>query len=165
MRTAVQLRLRTADPDRARTEVVAGTPCDVVRGALGPVAIFEAREVVAYLLWRRRRARVYVFRTLDVDDHLAASVPGVSPRVRLLLEVRSAGRVRRVRALFEYLLRTLRDPSALPDTFYVRVGAVLGGRLPPYKIHTSLLDLPARPSGPKPRARAVPRRSRSEEAS
>ena len=139
MRTAVQLRLRTSDEERPRTEVIGGTPCAVTEGALGPVVLFEPGQIVAYLLRRRRRARIFVFRTLDVDDRLAATVPGVAPRVRLLMDLRTLGRIRRVRALFVYLLRSGRVPSALPDDFYVRVGAVLGGRLPAHKVLLGLL--------------------------
>jgi hypothetical protein len=97
------------------------------------------------MIHRRRRARVFVFRTLAVDDRLAATVPGVSPRVRLLFEVRTRGRIRRARGLFEYLLRMGRDPSALPDDFYVRVGAVLNGRLPAHKVLGALLASSACP--------------------
>jgi hypothetical protein len=140
MRTAVQLRLRSHDPDDARSEVLGGAPCSVNEGKLGPVALFESGEVVAYLLHRRRRARVFVFRTLDVDDRLAATVPGVSPRVRLLFEVRTPGRIRRTRALFAYLVRTGHDPSGLVDEFYIRVGAVLNGRLPAHRVLLPLLQ-------------------------
>jgi hypothetical protein len=142
MKTAVQLRHPAGD-DLPRSELLGGTPCDVVAGALGPVALFPSEEVVAYLLRRQRRVRLFVFRTLAVDDRLAATVPGVRPKVRLLLELRTAGRIRRVRALFAYLLRTNRNPSSLTDGFYVRVGILLAGRLPAHKILLSLL-LPGR---------------------
>ena len=66
-------------------------------------------------------------------------MPGVRPRVQLLMELRTAGRIRLVKSLFAYLVRTGRDPSALPDIFYIRVAAALGGRLPPHKILVSLL--------------------------
>jgi hypothetical protein len=147
MRTAVQLRLRSDDRDDACTEVLGGTPASMTRGTRGPVTLFEPGEVVAYMIHRRRRARVFVFRTLDVDDRLAATVPGVSPRVRLLFEVRTPGRIRRTRALFAYLMRTGHDASDLPDEFYVRVGAVLNGRLPAHKV---LLPLLASPGGSRP---------------
>ena len=81
--------------------------------------------------------------TLEVDDRLAATVPGVSPRVRLLLELHTALRIRRARALFAYLERTHCDPSALSNGFYVRVGVALSGRLPEPKILRSFLS-PAR---------------------
>jgi hypothetical protein len=145
MRTAVQLRPRSGDEERPRTEVIGATAWSVVTGTLGPIVLFEPGQIVAYLLRRRRRARIFVFRTLDVDDRLAAHVPGVSPRVRLLMELRTAGRIRRARGLFEYLQRTGLDPSALPDIFYLRVAAALGGRLPGHKILRSLLS----PSAPK----------------
>ena len=146
MRTAVQIRPRTGDGDGPRTEVVCGSPCAVATGALGPVALFGSGEIVAYLLRRRRRLRLFVFRTLDVDDRLAATVPGVSPRVRLLFEVHTPLRIRRARALFAYLARTRRDPSALTDGFYVRVGVALAGRLPEPQILRSFLCPPRAPS-------------------
>jgi hypothetical protein len=139
MKTAVQLRALAGD-ERPRAELLFGTPCDVGEGTLGPVARFESGEVVAYQIRSRRRRRLFVFRTLEVDDAFAVAVPGVRPRVKLLLELRTAGRIRLVRSLFAYLTRTCRDPSALPDSFYARVGAMLGGRLPGYKILPSLLS-------------------------
>lgn len=138
MRTGVQLRLAAGD-GLPRSELLAGVPCEVVSGAMGPVALFRPGEIVAYLLRGRRRGRLFVFRTLDVDDRLAASVPGVRPRVQLLLELHTAGRIRRGRDLFAYLGRTGRDPSGLADPLYVRVSAVLGGRLPAHTILVSLL--------------------------
>ena len=144
MKTAVQLRT-SVGAEQPRAEILFGAPCDVDEGTLGPVAHFESGEVVAYQIRSRRRRRLFVFRTLDVDDALAVALPGVRPRVRLLLELRTAGRIRLIQGLFAYLARTGRVPSELPDTFYVRVGAVLGGRLPGYKILPSLLP----GSGPK----------------
>src|SRR5580704_5415868 len=122
MRTAVQLRT-LAGEERARAELLFGTPLDIGEGRLGPVARFESGEIVAYEIRSRRRRRLFVFRTLEVDDALAVALPGVRPRVQLLMEVRTAGRMRLVRGLFAYLTRTGWDPSALPDTFYTRVGA------------------------------------------
>jgi hypothetical protein len=139
MKTAVQLRVAYGG-DLPRTELLCGARCEVARGALGPVALFAPGELVAYLVVNRRRRRLFVFRTLDVDDVLAATLPGVRPRVRLLIELKTAGRVRLVRMLLDYLARSGRDPSTLPDGFYVRVGAALGGRLPTHKILRSLLD-------------------------
>lgn len=128
MKTAVQVRLPSAD-EHPRAVLVSGRPCGVCVGRLGPVAVFAPGEIVAYLLRSRRRPRLFVFRTLIVDDRLAAAVPGVRPRVRLLFQLRTHGRIRRAQRLFAYLKRTERDPSALADDFYVRAGFVLGGRL------------------------------------
>jgi hypothetical protein len=141
MKTAVQLRT-SAGPERPRAELLFGTPFDLKEGTLGPVARFESGEVVAYQIRRRRRRRLFVFRTLDVDDAFAVAVPGVRPRVQLLMELRTAGRIRLVKSLFAYLVRTNRDPSALTDAFYVRVGNALAGRLPVHKILLSLLSPP-----------------------
>jgi hypothetical protein len=139
MKTVVQLRTLAGD-ERPRAELLFGTPCDLGEGTLGPVARFESGEIVAYQVRSRRRWRLFVFRTLDVDDAFAVAVPGVRPRVQLLLQLRTAGRIRIARSLFAYLVRTGRDPSALPDVFYTRVGAMLGGRLTGHKILPSLLS-------------------------
>jgi hypothetical protein len=138
MRTAVQLR-HPAGKDVPRSELLFGTPAALVAGALGPIALFEPGELVAYRIRYRRRTRVFVFRTLDVHDRLAASVPGVKPQVQLLLDLHSTGRARLVRGLFAYLTKHRHDPGVLPNSFYVRAGAVLGGRLPAHKILVSLL--------------------------
>jgi hypothetical protein len=95
---------------------------------------------------------------LDVDDPLAASVPGVRPHVELLLELGTRGRTRLVRGLFAYLAKDAHDPSRLPDAFYVRVGFALGGRRPPHKILVSLLkqSTSGRRQGHRPRRRREP---------
>ncbi|MDP9002457.1 MAG: hypothetical protein M3O46_20385 [Myxococcota bacterium] len=144
MNTAVQLR-PIATRDSPRSDLVYGTPCEIVPGTLGPVALFASGELVAYLLRSCRRGRLFVFRTLVVDDRLAAALPGVRPRVQLLLDTDSAGRSRLLRRLFTYLVKTSRDPARLPDGFFVRVGVALAGRLPAHKILLSLLSSPPTP--------------------
>jgi hypothetical protein len=139
MKTAVQLRSGDGTAGRVRCAIVYGPPHASVPGRLGPVAIFEPGAIVAYEVSGGRRARLFVFRTLVVDDRLAATVPGVWPRVRLLAALRTAGRARLAARLFAYLLRSGRCPCGMPDAFYVRVGAVLAGRLPRQKVLRSLL--------------------------
>jgi hypothetical protein len=159
MKTAVQLRTLAGD-ERPRAELLFGTPCDLGEGRLGPVARFESGEVVAYQIRSRRRRRLFVFRTLEVDDAFAVAVPGVRPHVQLLLELHTAGRIRLVRSLFTYLTRTGQDPSALPDSFYARVGAMLGGRLPGHKILPSLLSAyRPKPKRARARRRVSPRKT------
>jgi hypothetical protein len=143
MNTAVQLR-PIATRDLPRCDLVHGTPREIVAGRLGPVALFASGELVAYLLRSRRRTRLFVFRTLVVDDRLAAALPGVRPRVQLLVDTHSTGRSRLVQRLFAYLANTSRNPAGLPDAFYVRVGVALAGRLPARKILLALL--PSQPA-------------------
>jgi hypothetical protein len=138
MKTAVQLR-PIAVANLPRCDLVQGAPLTVLAGGLGGVALFAAGDLVAYRLRGTRLHRLYVFRTLDVADPLATSLPGVRPRVRLLPELHSAGRVRLARTLFAYLTRTGCEPSLLADAFYLRVGVVLAGRLPARKILLSIL--------------------------
>ncbi len=141
MNTAVQLRPpRPEEPETPLSEIVHGTPDAVREGRLGPIALFPGGALVAYLLRCRRSHSLYVFRTLDTDDRLAARLPGVVPGVRLLVSVRSKGRARLVQRLFAYLARHGPDPAVLPDRFWFRLGAVLGGRLPRHKILLSLLS-------------------------
>jgi hypothetical protein len=141
MNTAVQLRpARPDEPETPVSEIVHGAPKTVREGRFGPIALFRSDSLVAYLLRSRRRHSLYVFRTLCADDRLAARLPGVVPGVRLLVSVRSKGRSRLVQRLFTYLARHGRDPAALPDRFWFRLGAVLGGRLPRHKILVSLLS-------------------------
>jgi hypothetical protein len=138
MNTAVQLR---ADgDDTPRCDLLHGAPSSTAPGKVGPVALFPSGEIVAYRIRRSRRTRVLVFRTLEVDDRLAATIPGVHPRVQLLFEVRSAAHARLVRGLFGYLVRSGHNPCGLPDAFYLRVGVALAGRLSAHKILRSLLE-------------------------
>ncbi len=137
MNTAVQLR-RVAG-DAPRSDLLHGTPGSIISGRLGPVALFSPGAMVVYRIRHRRRTRLFVFRTLEVDDRLAASIPGVHPRVQLLLDVRSAEHARLVRRLLGSLVTRGDDPCALPDAFYLRVGAALTGHLPPHKMVHSLL--------------------------
>jgi hypothetical protein len=135
-------------------------PASALRSPLGPlVAFLDDPHVVEVMLnadgvvWVEKvgegvlRAPVAMpaadaERTLAVDDRLAATIAGVRPRVQLLLQLRTPGRIGRARDFFAYLARTERDPSALADDFYVRVGAVLAGRLRSHKILLSLLPPP-----------------------
>ena len=142
MNTAVQLRLAG---DVLRSELLFGAPQRTVAGQLGPVALFCGGALVAYRVRHHRRTRLFVFRTLTGNDQLATGLPGVHPRVRLLFDVRTVARVRLVRRLFSYLVQNGSDPGDLPDGFYVRVGVVLGGRLPTHKILRSLLSSESTP--------------------
>ncbi len=137
MRTAVQIR---APRDGLRAKLLWGTPESVVRGRRGLVALFRDGEIVAYVVTTSRRSHLFVFRTLPVDDRFAARVPGVSPHVRLLIDLSTAGRIRMMQRLFAYLVNTGRDPAAMPDAFYFRVQAALAGRLPTHKVLRSLLQ-------------------------
>jgi hypothetical protein len=143
MNTAVQLR--QSGSGTPRIELVYGKPYAQVTGKLGAVALFSSGQLVAYRIRYHHKTRLFVFKTLEVDDRLAARIPGVCPHVQLLFDVRTPGRARLVRGLFAYLARA-HDPSVLPDSFYVRVGIVLGGRLPAHKILPSLLP-PLAPDG------------------
>ena len=124
MRTAVQLR----STGTLRCELLHAEPAAVVSGALGPIVVVAPDRIVAYQIRTRRGPSVFVFRTLTVDDAMAAWVPGVQPHVRLLVHVRSVLRARRVQRLLAYLVKRGPSPSLLSDGFYLRVSHMLGGR-------------------------------------
>jgi hypothetical protein len=124
MRTVVQLR---SDPSLS-CELVLGTPDGFVEGARGPIAVFGPEQIVGYVLASPTSSALVVFRTLAIDDKFAASVPGVFPRVRLLVLVRSAGRVRAAKRFFAYVRKRGIDASLLGDAFYLRANSALGGR-------------------------------------
>ncbi|MGA7123363.1 MAG: hypothetical protein WBY94_24890, partial [Polyangiaceae bacterium] len=115
-----------------------GSPLEILDGYFGPVGIFEAGTLVAYRLRWLRRTRLFVFRTLSEIDGLAAAIPGVRPRVRLLLALRCPGRIRLAGVVFSHFAAVGRDPSSLPDAFYLRMGAAIGGRLPDPRALVSL---------------------------
>jgi len=132
--TAVQLR--QSAPAR---RLLYGRPADVCPSARGAVALFPPGTLVAYELRVARRGRLFVFRTLLVDDPLAASVPGVHRRVQLLFTLRARARIERLRHLFSRLEAMGWPPAVLPDAFFIRLGAWLEGRLPPHPILASML--------------------------
>jgi hypothetical protein len=157
MNTAVQLRPIGAR-ELPRCDLVSGAPHALVAGELGPIALFGPGQLVAFRVRHLRSARLYVFRTLHTNEALTSNVTGVRPRVQLLIHLRSARRVRLARRLFAYLARTVHDPSALSDAFYVRVAAALGGRLPALKILLSLVarELLSGQAMPRPPPRRSP---------
>jgi hypothetical protein len=124
VKTAVQLRTGGG----VECALLGVEPPEVVSGALGLVALFEADQIVGYVIRSRAGRRLFVFRTLAVDDTWAASVPGVHPHVRLLVHVRSAKRVWAMKRLFAYVAARPLSPSQLSDGFYARVSHLLGGR-------------------------------------
>ena len=133
---AVHLRSEARDRN-ARTR--SSCPDRFERERVRTLAVFLPDQVVGYLLLGAGVRRLFVFRTLEKRENGAARLPGVRPRVRLLIEVRSRSRIDRLRRLFAYLLKQGFSPSALPDEFYLRVSFLLGGRLPARKVVRALL--------------------------
>ena len=106
----------------------------------GTVLVMPPGQIAFYGVWTVK-CRTFVFRTLAAPEQLASEVPGVSPDVRLLLETHSRGRLARLQQLLRYLARKGLPPSSLSDAFYLRLHAILSGKLPaPSKVIRSLLD-------------------------
>lgn len=98
----------------------------------GQIAVYCVRAV---------KCRAFLFRTLATPEPLSSELPGVTPRVRLLLQTQTLGRLARLEELFRYLARSGQQPSSLSDTFYLRLNAILAGKLPSSgKVLRSLLD-------------------------
>lgn len=138
MNTAVQLRPPSSPPPQC--EILHGTPVSVQSGARGPVAVFQPNRLVAYVMTTSaRRRRLFLFRTIGAVDATAAAVPGVHPRVALLLELKTSARIEKLRRLLGFLEKRGLEPSSMSDAFYLRVSHVLGGHLTAPKIVLSLL--------------------------
>lgn len=95
----------------------------------GSVLVVPPGQVVVYCL-RASACRAFVFRTLERLEPMSSAVPGVSPAVRLLVQTQTLGRLARLEDLVQYLAKTGRDPSSLSDVFYLRLNAILAGKLP-----------------------------------
>ena len=105
MITAVQLRKHP----NVTAQLVAGTP---VR-QINEVALFAPSQLVAYMIEGVQHTLILVFRTLAALDPSAAKLPGVHPRVSLLLEARGTLSASRLRNLFRYLSRRGLRPEDL----------------------------------------------------
>ncbi|TQF13422.1 hypothetical protein FJV41_23825 [Myxococcus llanfairpwllgwyngyllgogerychwyrndrobwllllantysiliogogogochensis] len=135
--TAIQLR----EEATLSCSLFYGAPYSQRRGHHGPIALFGANAIVGYLVVQKHRPRCWVLRTWTVGaEGELLHIPGVYPDVTKLIEVNTWGRVDRLRSLFEYLKREGVTVEQLPDSFFLRVAAVLGGRLPSAKVLPSLLS-------------------------
>jgi hypothetical protein len=106
----------------------------------GSVLVLPPGQIAVYCL-RAVKCRSFVFRTLGRPEPLATEIPGVSPCVRLLMQMHTLGRLARLEELLRYLAKTRQQPSSLSDTFYLRLHAILSGKLPSSgKVLRSLLD-------------------------
>lgn len=98
-------------------------------------------DAIAFYCLRSTRCRTFVFRTLAAPEPLCTELPGVEPAVRLLLDVDTRGRLTRMEELLRFLQRKGVAPSKLSDRFYLRLHAILRGKLPRSgKVLRSLLD-------------------------
>ena len=131
LHTAVQIR---ATP---RCELLHGQPGTLLAGQLGPVALFVPGEIVAYAI-HAPQPRVFLFRTSH-NPVAGAVLPGVYPRVHLLLALESARVARRCRRFFAVLRREGLHPSRLADAFYLRLDRVLRARAPLPRLVVALL--------------------------
>jgi hypothetical protein len=104
----------------------------------GAVLVLPPGQIALYCL-RTVKCRAFLFRTLAHPELISSEVPGVSPRVRLLLQTQTLGRLARLQELFRYLATEDLQPSFLSDRFYLRLNAILCGKLPKAKILRSLL--------------------------
>jgi hypothetical protein len=151
-RTIVQLRER-----RPSARLVYGTPEAMADGATGPLATFAPGALVGYRIESSYRHSLFLFRSLLVDDPLAAAVLGVRPRVQLLLELHTRESIRRAGRLLGHLLASGWSPDHLSDAFWGRVSSALRGRMPAQASLVSLLRFERRIALPSPTApRAFP---------
>jgi hypothetical protein len=120
--TAVRLR----DEPGLVARVIHGEP---VRTIANRVAVFSPGQLVGYMIASSEHTHTFVFRTPHRTDDRGAKLPGVEPRVALLVDARGARAASRLRNMFGYFRRRRIDPERLSPEFWVRVDALLAGRL------------------------------------
>lgn len=96
-----------------------------------PIACVQPGTIVVYCI-ATTRPHTFVFRTGPAS--LRISLFGVSQPVTLLIETRTSGRHAKLGELFAFLERRSILASTLPDSLYLRLGALLNGRLPRMKV-------------------------------
>jgi hypothetical protein len=120
------------------TSLLLGTAVATRPHPRGQVALLAPGELALYFV-RASRARAFLFRTLAAPEPITTLVPGVSEPVRLLVETASLDRSSKLARALRYLRAKGRNPSALSDDFYLRIHALLDGKLPRHKILHHLL--------------------------
>ena len=113
----------------------------VARTHDGPNEIVHmpASRVGVYCICGRRPLTV-VFRTVAGPEHGLQRIAGISMPVRRLLYTRTRARFSKVCSLFRYLVESDKNPCSMSDGFYLRVGALLAGRLPRIAVLESLVS-------------------------
>jgi hypothetical protein len=105
----------------------------------GRLAFLGPGELVLYFV-RASLPRAFLFRTLVVGEPLSTAVPGVFAPVRLLAVTATLDRSSKLARMLRYVHTTGRVASALSDDFYLRIHALLDGRLPKHKVLDHLLS-------------------------
>jgi hypothetical protein len=136
MITAVQERRGESDPSAA---VIHGKPLRTLVGRRGPIRLFHSGEIVAYVLQANGRARIFVFRTLERPVADASIVPGVQPRVRVLIVADKGRRIYRARQMLATLGRLGLQTAQISDRFYLSAATTLGNRAPIESVVKTLL--------------------------
>jgi hypothetical protein len=121
MLTAVQL----LEGFYLRSELLAGSPLETVRGTLGRIALLPSGCVSVYKVEWRRAVRLIVFRTPPTSGALMSKVAGILPAVQVLLEVAGRRRTTRIARVLRSLNRRGIPLDRLPDAFWARLGAVV----------------------------------------
>jgi len=129
-------RVPRAEP-RAKVEV--GVPIARVGAGHDVTIVFGPGTVVAYRLRLQLREQLFVFRTLQQPEPLGTRVPGVRPRVRLLMLVHNERRIQRALSLMRALRVRAHKLERLSDEVFLRANHVLGRRAPIASIADSLL--------------------------
>jgi hypothetical protein len=111
--------------------LLCGSPLGRGRGSQ---LLFGPGQIVA--LYLASSNRLYVIRTGSGCTHL----PGVSPRVELLLDAQTKGRIDLCRRLLRGLGERGYELTSLPDSFFLRLHAIIAGARRAHALRT-LLEL------------------------
>lgn len=109
------------------TRLLHGLVSRTTRDPRGTIHWVLPGEIVLYSV-RGQQPRTFVFRTANAAANLLSSVPGVAPRVTLLVQTTTANRQALLQLYFRNLLRQGRNPTLLADRLYAKLNIVLSRR-------------------------------------
>lgn len=120
--TAVQLR----DDLQLTCYTVHGHPVEKHQGKNGEIRLFEAGEIVGYVIDKLYNRRAFFFTTAGHNG--THKVPGVFPEVHLLIETRSKGKTRRLLQYIDYARKNRIKLDDMPEDFFIRLNTMLEQR-------------------------------------
>src|SRR5688572_10411989 len=95
---------------------------------------------IALYTVRGHKTRTFVFRTAAQRATLLSSVPGVSPRVTLLVQTTTLARQALLLGFFRSLIVAGRSPTSLDDLLFAKLNVLLSRRAPTREALDGLLS-------------------------
>lgn len=119
---AVQIR----SDDDLNCSVFYGKPITSKEGKLGKILLFNVGSVVFYIVKKQGKSRGYLIHYLGNNDGVL--INGIYPKVDLLVEARTRGKVTRLKKVIQYLLKNGYSLEDLSRDFYFRLNTLIEGK-------------------------------------